>query len=379
MVVETLFPTADVVAQWHDLAKRALVPNLFYEPEFAQAAAIPFGQGVRLATVWGMERGQRRLLLAWPFKVERARWGLPLGVMLGWRHPFSSLGVPLLDPEHAEDALTCLLRIGDTIPSLPRLALLQLVPEEGVFANLLHLVTGREDIAVDKTERHDRPYWKRGQADDPMLSLSSGTRSKLRQEYRRLERDGAVRHDIITDPLQLPAALDDYLDLEASGWKARMGTAIPQSPKETAFMRQLHAELGKAGRIRFDRLRIGNTTLASSITYLNDSHAWYAKISFNEAYAKNSPGSQLVLKVTEDFRVNTTIRYVDSCAPAGHPLMRKFWSDRFYLSNVLVGMSGNNLQFRLGSAFERLRPQLRDAANRARRFIKRIRPAANTP
>lgn len=372
--VTSLFPAREVVEQWRDLATRALVPNLFYESEFAQAASIPFGKNVQLLTISTIDDGQQRMLLAWPFRIAHQRWGIPLRVMLGWGHPFASLGVPLIDADRAEQAVRSLLAVHRTIPTLPARALLQLIPEDSPFSEILTRLQQEHGRSFSHTERHDRPYWRRGEADDPIATLSSSTKSKLRQEFRRLERDGKVTHEIITDAAQLPAALDDYLALEASGWKARAGTAIPQSETETAFIRRLVDDLAAQGRVRIDRLRLGETTLASSITYFSGAyHGWYAKISYNEDHAKNSPGSQLVLKVTEDFRLNTALAYADSCAPAGHPLMRKFWSTRFFLSNVMLPLTDRDPLFPLAARLEQWRPRLRGAVRKLRDRLRRKR------
>ena len=369
--VSSLFPSADIVDQWRDLAARALVPNLFYEPEFAQAASIPFGKGVQLLTIRQTDAGRERLLLAWPFRIARGRWGIPLSVMLGWGHPFACLGVPLVDAEHADSAIASLLNVRRTIPTLPPRALFQLIPEDGPFSQILQDVEHRRGQRFTRTERHDRPDWRRGVADDPLATLSSSTQAKLRQGFRGLEREGRVFFETITDHRELPAALEDYLALEASGWKARAGTAIPQSESQTAFMRQLIAALGAQHRVRVDRLRIGHTTLASSISYLYGAHhAWNAKISYNEDYAKFSPGSHLVLKITDDYRLNTALTYADSCAPAGHPLMRRFWTTRFFLSNVVVALGEKDRLLGLAGALEQLRPRVRDFAYRVRDTLR---------
>src|SRR5690606_39780857 len=122
-----------------------------------------------------------------------------LRVLAGWGHPFGALGVPLLDADYAEQGLKALLRAGESVPGLPRRAFLPLVPDEGAFRDLLDDVQQRLGLRVSRTETHDRPYWRKGQADDPMQSRSSGTRSKLRQEYRRLERGGPIVFETIAD------------------------------------------------------------------------------------------------------------------------------------------------------------------------------------
>lgn len=372
VVLESLHPSPDVVEAWRALGARALVANVFYEVEYAQAAAIPFGKGVKLLAVYADIEGESRMIGAWPVRVARFRWGVPLRVLAGWGHPFASLGVPLLDADHAEQALEALLGAGKFVPGLPRRAFMPLVPDEGAFRTLFDTVRQRLGLRAARSETHDRPYWRKGQADDPMQSLSSGTRSKLRQEYRRLERTGPIVFETIADGDGLADALEDYLALEMNGWKGRKGTAIPQSQAESAFVRQLTEELARRNRVRINRLRQGDTTLASSVTYFNGDQAWYAKISYNEEFARNSPGSQLVLKVTEQFREEGLVTYADSCAPPHHPLMRKFWPDRFWLSNLILEMAGGDPLFGQAAALERVRPKVRDLVHRTGSGLRRL-------
>lgn len=363
VMLRSLRPEEGIADQWRALGARALVPNLFYEIEYAQAAALAFGKGVKLLTVHLGQDGTGKMVAAWPVRVSRFRWGVPLRVLGGWAHPFAASGVPLLDPDYAEPALAALLGAGKSLAGLPPRVFMPLLPDEGPFRGVLDRVQAENGLRVSRTETHDRSYWARGQAENPQASLSTSTRSKLRQEFRRLERGGPVELESITEPSELKSALDDYLELELNGWKGRAGTAIPQSAEETAFVTQLVDELGKRGRVRIDRLRQNGMTLASSITYLNGANAWYAKISYNEEHAKNSPGSHLVLMVSELMRTEGTLDFVDSCAPPDHPLMRKFWHDRFWLSNALIERSGGDRLFELAAALERLRPSVRDAVH----------------
>ena len=82
VAVTSLFPSPEVVHQWRDLATRALGPNLFYEPEFAQAASIPFGKDVQLLTIWTNDQ----------------RPGLTIGVVAEALH-LSEAQVRLLTPD----------------------------------------------------------------------------------------------------------------------------------------------------------------------------------------------------------------------------------------------------------------------------------------
>ena len=245
-----------------------------------------------------------------------------------------------------------------------------LVPGEGPFAEALGRLQGSLGLREARSESHDRAYLTPGLAADALAHLSSGSRSKLRQEYRRLEKEGPVTLNVAETPEDLGRALETYLDLEAKGWKGRAGTAIPESAAETEFIRGAVRNLGAEGRARIDELKLGDRVIASSITYRNGPTAWYAKISFDEDFAKNSPGSQLVVKVTEAMNADSSLEFFDSCAPPLHPLMRRFWSERMNLSNRMLELAGKDALFPLAARLEQERPKVREYYHRAKRWLK---------
>ena len=360
----------DIADAWAALSKRALTANIFYEPEYAIPACLPFGDGVQILAIHADASRGAPLLGVWPFRPARLRWGVPLAVLLGWRHPFAASGVPLIDRDQAREALLALLNASLTFPDLPARAILPLVPDEGPFADALGQLQDDLRLRESRGENHDRALLTPGSANEPLGHLSSGSRSKLRQEHRRLEKEGPITLDSVDDPDRLAAALETYLDLEAKGWKGRAGTAIPSSPAETEFMRGVTRNLGAQGRTRIDQLKLGDRVIASSITYRNGSSAWYAKISFDEEFAKNSPGSQLVIKVTEAMNADPALAFVDSCAPPLHPLMRRFWPERMTISNRLIELAKGDAMFPLAARLELERSNLRDRVHAAKKWIE---------
>jgi CelD/BcsL family acetyltransferase involved in cellulose biosynthesis len=365
----TIRPLADaepLAGAWRALARRALTQNIFYEPEYAIPASLAFGKGVLLATV---ENNPGELQAIWPFRVRRSRWGLPIGVLEGWGHPFAALGIPLVDQEQAETALKALLNFPTIFPRLPRRAFLPLVPDNDAFAELLLAVQTNGRLREARTEGHDRAELLSGTV-DPYAHQSPVTRSKRRRDVRRLEKLGTVSLQTATSVDDVMAYLAEYLELEASGWKGRAGTAIPQSAGEAAFLTRAVNELAADGRVRVDRLCVDATTVASTITYLSDELAWYAKTSFNEDYAKYSPGSVLVMKLTDALLADPSIKRVDSCAPPHHPLLRSFWGGRFRLSNRIVELQSGDRLFPLAAALEEGRLRLRETTKNLRTRTK---------
>lgn len=363
-----------IAAEWSSLGSRALTPNIFYEPEYAVPAGLPFGDDVKLIAAHADGEDGGPLIGLWPVRVSYLRWGMPLPLLHGWAHSFAATGVPLIDKDRAEEALTALLCAPSAF-GLPRRALMPLVLDDSAFSQMLAKVQRKLSLREARTEAHDRAIFTPRLAEDIQAHLSSGSRSKLRQEYRRLEKDGPVTLSVAETPEDTARALDTYLELEAKGWKGRAGTAIPNSHGEVEFMRGSVRNLAAQGRVRIDELKLGERVIASSITYRNGGTAWYAKISFDEEFSKNSPGSQLVLKVTEAMNADPSLDFVDSCAPPLHPLMRRFWPERMNVSHRMLELGGKDMLFPLAVKLEEQRPKAREFYHKARGWLNSKRKA----
>ncbi|HEV7438269.1 MAG TPA: GNAT family N-acetyltransferase, partial [Methylobacterium sp.] len=188
-------------------------------------------------------------------------------------------------------------------------------------------------------------------------------RRKLRQLLTRLEADGPVTLETARAPAALAEALEDYIALEGAGWKGRAGTAIADRPAEIAFMRDMVAALGTEGRIRIDRLRRGSRTLAASILPITGAgpagrEAWWLKIAHDEAEARNSPGVQLVHRLTQAILADPSLARADSCAGADYRLAEMFWTGRRRLAHVLIEGEGGDPLFPLAAALERARERV---------------------
>lgn len=360
-----LDPASGSDASWHRgwaaLGRRALVENPFYEADFALPAAIAFGEGVRLLAVTDRPASEEgaRFLAAWPFRVLRRRWGLPLPVLMGWTHGFCAFGAPLIDPDEPGRALAGLLAAPRALGLPPRL-LMPNLPEEGVLADLLRAHLSGAGTRSASFWRHERALLaldglSREERRGYLGHMPGERRRKLRQRLARFEAGGTIAFETLRAPDALAEGLADYVALEASGWKGAAGTAIAARPAEAAFMREAVARLGRDGRIRIDRLHRAGRTLAASVLLETRDTAWCLKISHDEREARHSPGVELVHRVTRDILAAQGPSFVDSCAAPDYRLGEMFWSGRRAIAHRLVEADGGDALFPLATGLERAR------------------------
>jgi CelD/BcsL family acetyltransferase involved in cellulose biosynthesis len=356
-----------ITGEWQALVARALEPNVFYDPAFALPAAPVFGNPGAVL-VWSKSA---RLIGFFPARIER-RYGL-IATLTGWTHPYAPFGVPLVDRDEADAAITAFLDHIEANEKFPRLVLLPFVAAEGAFASVLARVLARHGGAMEPFGTHARALL---QPDDRASYLDHALAHKklkeLRRQRRRLEDEGPTALCIVREPDAVSSALADFLTLEASGWKGRAGSAAIEHRAISAFMQGAVTGLARDGNAEIARLMHDGRPVAAAVTLRSGPHAWFWKIAYDETFARASPGVQLTLDLTKHMLADRNLAQADSCATSGHPMIGHLWRERLTLCDVLIAPCAASLaRFRVARQLESLRRAMIDAAKRARNLARR--------
>jgi hypothetical protein len=207
---------ADIAPEWQSLVARALEPNVFLEPAFALAAAPVFGHDVGAGLVWS-HASPARLMGLFPAKVERRRYGFPLPVLVGWTHPFAPLGTPLIDRDAGTAAISAWLDHVAGGADLPRLLLMPYLPVSGPVAEAFEAALARRGGSSVALAGHERALLAPVGDREHYLDLAIGAkkRKELRRQRKRLADAGTLVSDTVSAPDAVPAALGDFLILDA--------------------------------------------------------------------------------------------------------------------------------------------------------------------
>jgi CelD/BcsL family acetyltransferase involved in cellulose biosynthesis len=365
----TLATLRGLRAEWRDLSDRAIEPNVFYDPAFALAAAPVFGPDLGAVAVWS-KTGPRRLIGLFPARIER-RYGV-MAALTGWTHPYAPFGVPLVDRDDADSAISAFLDHVESDPRLPKVVVLPMVARDGPFAAALARVLARNGGTSEHFADHARALL--APSSDRLAYLNHVPNKKLKElsrQRRRLAETAPLSAETAEQPAAVSSALVDFFRLEATGWKGRAGSAAADHPDVKQFMQHALPDLAVHGQARVDRLLLGGRTLAAGITLRSGAHAWFWKIAHDEEFARSSPGVQLALDLTQRLLADPSIAQADSCATADHPMIDHLWSERLALTDLLIGPGAASLvQFRIARHLEALR---RSAIATAKRMRDKIR------
>jgi hypothetical protein len=164
-----------------------------------------------------------------------------------------------------------------------------------------------------------------------------------------LDETGKVAYRPISDPAQIAQAAEDFLALEAKGWKGARKTALQAARSDAAFFRDMTRLMALEGKCRIDTLDMNGTPVAMGVVLQSGDRAYYWKTTYDERFAALSPGVQLTLDLTQTQLSAPSVALTDSCAIANHPMIDHIWKDRIAMGDVFLPLGpAQGLFFKLG-------------------------------
>jgi hypothetical protein len=176
---------------------------------------------------------------------------------------------------------------------------------------------------------------------------------------------------VARSPQEIAQAIEVFLNLEASGWKARRGTALMQDEGDAGFIRRATMALAEIGQCEIVSLHAGETPVAAGVVLRHQDRAFYFKLGVDERFAKLSPGVQLTLDLTRHLCADPLIALADSTAIADHPMINPIWRERLAIGDVLIPLRRNDPVISTIRAAIGLRASLREPVRQFVHFIRK--------
>lgn len=371
-------PLTDIpVAPWRALAERAVEPNGYYLPDWELAVnAYASGRtGASALCAWNetplVPDGVARLIGLLPVISMWRAYRIPLPALAS-ASPYGTLCTPLLDRDVACDAVIRMLAQARNAGA--HALILRDVSLNGAAMKAITEVLRQGGLRPRVLQSHARACLDaRRDADELLRNALGGKKLKeLRRQRNRLAEHGAVRFDVARTPDAVAAAIETFLALEASGWKARRGTALKQDDGDAGFVRRATTGLAASGQCEIVTLHAGATPVAAAIVLRHQDRAFYFKLGIDERFAKFSPGVQLTLDLTRHLCADAVLATADSTASADHPMINPIWRGRLKIGDVILPLRRNDPVVSAIHAALTARHRLREWARTA---IHRLRPA----
>jgi CelD/BcsL family acetyltransferase involved in cellulose biosynthesis len=370
--------TAADANQWRRLAERAVEPNGYYLPdwELAVNASARGRTDVSALSAWSdassAQDGAARLIGLMPVVSFWRAYGMPLPALVS-ADPYGSLATPPLDGDMVNDAAARLLQAARDAGA--HALILRDVALDGAAVKAFEEILRQGGMRPRVMQSHVRACLDATADADELLREALGAKKlkELRRQRNRLAEHGEVHFDIARAPDDVAAAVETFLELEASGWKAKRGTALVQHDGDAGFVRRATRALAASGQCEIVSLRAGATPVAAALVLRHQDRAFYFKLGVDEGFAKFSPGVQLTLDLTRHLCADPAIALADSTASPDHPMINPIWRGRLAIGDVLMPLRPRDPVVALIEAALTLRRRLREPARRAVQFLRKRR------
>lgn len=318
---------------WHELAEQATEPNPFFEPGFV----VPAVESLDAANPYLLVH-ERNGSWAGCVPVDVTRL---LGKRLAlstWKHSYAYVGTPLVADGCVDDFARAL---ADRLAGWrhDRYMTLRRAVDGTVVKAIRSAVHESTAVDVIVEQSDERPAVKR--CEDPDRHLREMKPRRRRELERRRERLAETLDSelTVTDRSGDPAAIDTFLELEASGWKGRAGTAMAVKG-DAPWFRSICRNFAGLGRLQMLALESQNQVVAMHCNISADDALFNFKIAFDERFKPYAPGIQLELDAIRIFQETRQERLMDSCAEPDNELIGRLWRDRQPITTFVVGPQG---------------------------------------
>ncbi len=331
------FETAEMIAQWDRLALAAADPNPFYESWYLLPSLRQFDPAGEVQLLALTADGQLAGLL--PVRREARYYGHPLPHWRGWCHDNCFLGQPLVARGFERLFWREVLGWADRQGGLALFLHLAHCPLDGPLHDALRDELAARPAATVLCE--ERALLTGDVAPEEYLeaSLNGKKRKELRRQHRRLSEEGDLHVERLDDAVGLAEWVQEFLALEARGWKGASGSALACDPRTADLFANALAGAARRGRLERLALRLGGRPIAMLASFLCPPGACSFKTAFDEDFARFSPG---VLLQIENLALleRPDIAWMDSCAAQDHPMIDHFWRDRRTVARHSLAIGG---------------------------------------
>lgn len=326
-------------AAWDALAARAGTPNPFFEPWYLLPGLARFDPGARVQ-IAALMRGEAAEALV---PLQRARrYGRHLLPHLAvWLHANAFLGAPLVAQGAEEAFWEALLEWADRNPGAALFLHLAALPLDTALMEALMVVGARQarQIALVHCEERALLSSALGPAAYLEQALSGKKRKELRRQQARLAEQGTLAFTRRDDAQGVELWIEQFLALEARGWKGSAGSALACAGETAGLFREAMTAAAQRGCLERLSLELDGQPIAMLASLIAPPGAFSYKTAFDEGFARFSPGVLLQLENLALLE-RADVRWADSCAAPDHPMIDALWCERRKLGRVSIAIGG---------------------------------------
>ncbi|RCS22477.1 GNAT family N-acetyltransferase [Phyllobacterium salinisoli] len=325
------------------LTYRTIEPNIFFNPRFL-APAMPRldDRQVRFMVMRDENEVRSRLRFLMPYTIERPGLTVSAPIIRAWATPFGPQGTPLID---RDDPVSVLEDLFDILSrkhlKMPEVLVLPNMRANGTVAQLIRSIAMGRNLPLTSIERVERPFLESQMEGDSYLrhAIGSHHRRDYARLWRKLAAQGTLTYSVARSPEEIRRRFEDFLVLEAKGWKGKRGSAMAVDRYRAAFAREAVNRLAERDLARLHTLEFEGRVVAILIVFIESGEAWTWKTAYDESLSAYSPGTLLMIEVVKNHLEDPNIARTDSCAVPDHPVMSRLFRERETIETLVIGLN----------------------------------------
>ena len=335
--IKLLTPGKDKTAErlWQQLSQSALEPNPFFSSSFVTAFDTHKANG-SIKLLLALDPSGTKALAALP--ITMVRHGLLFKLPCALAGNYGPLGTLLVVEEATPVILNNLLEAACNLSPANTL-LLPFHGTSGLVYKQLQSTLKAHHWQQQISSQEDRAFQLSGpdgHADFDALKKRSSWKGIFKNQ-RRLEKQGSLTFSMLETSEDIQNGLEEFLKLEAAGWKGKQDTALLSREPDSAFTREMVSRSGEAEGICIGQLRLDEKLIATNILLRQQGRIFGWKTTFDESLAKFSPGQLLIYYSTQKLLEDPKFSGADSLSNPDNQMANKAWSARFPYATLLIG------------------------------------------
>ncbi len=329
---------------WERLLDVAIHANLLFDPDFLIPAFKHLGDpSVRILVV---EAPDKKNPAAAPvvcglIPLQKKRiYGLPLSSLEIWQHDQCFDCTPLLRCDCAGEVLETVLDFLE-INEKTSLLSLSFVSNEGEFSRVLTDVLRRRDGKPFLRESFTRACFQPEMDADTYKEqhVSKSIKKSVRRLNRRLEEQGEVSVITYHDNASSDELIEDFLRLEASGWKGEAGTALACDQQNQDFFKEMVTRSIQRGKLSFLTVNLDGQPISMLCDMYSRGVGYAYKTAFDDQMRDYSPGLMAELH-NIDYMHELDLNLMDSCTDSENSTINRVWGGRIRFQSMVVPLHG---------------------------------------
>lgn len=361
LVVRDPTTLSHFVPAWEELAAAALEPNVFYEHWMLMPALHSFGAGKDISVVLVLIHDPRnpdapaKLGGLFPLEPIGSFRKLRVSALSLWQHVHCYACTPLVRADAAGECMVELFQWFRSGGASASMLELRCISGDGPFHKLLVDLACKFGLRSCTTDIFTRGLWRGGydKNSGPESAVSGDLRRRLRRKEKRLSERGRVEHLVMQPEDDAGRWIDEFLRIEASGWKGRSGSALASSESGRRYFTEIATSAFHRGRLLMLGLNFDGRPIARRCAFVAGEGSFAFKTAYDEEFAEFSPGAMLEMDSIRQLQALPAVRWMDSCAAADNFLVNRLSNDRKTIQSLAVGSGA------LGELMVSSRPLLR--------------------